>query len=161
MREHSLQNERLMDEIAELNEDLYQLEVKKNKEIERLKDAYQRDHKINLVNIISAHEQTVDILQIENSKLKDEVSDREKEIERMAYELKSTTDRLTFKCDDLEKNLAHALHMKKLELSEQKMEFEKRLEEAKREASNEQQVASALHEAELRKIKKDLVAKQI
>ena len=42
MREHNNNNERLMDEIAQLNEDIYQLELKKNKEIDRLKEQYSR-----------------------------------------------------------------------------------------------------------------------
>lgn len=31
MRQHNQHNERLMDQIAQLNEDIYQLELKKNK----------------------------------------------------------------------------------------------------------------------------------
>ena len=78
-------------------------------------------------NILTTHAQTIDLMQVEKLKLKDEILDRDNQIERISHELKSSTDRYKHQCQDLEKNLAHVLHMKKLELSEQRMEFEKKI----------------------------------
>lgn len=125
MREHSARNECLMDEIAQLNEDIYQLEVKKNREIEYIKESYSREHKTQLENILNNHAETLQLMNIENAKLKEVVGNRDQEIECLNHELKSTHDRLKGKCDELERNLTHVLHMKKLELSDQKMEYEK------------------------------------
>ena len=40
-------------------------------------------------------------MQIENKKLKDEISTRDNEIERLSHELKSTTDWYKHQCQDL------------------------------------------------------------
>lgn len=59
VKEFNHKNECLMDEIAQLNEDLYQLEMVKNKEIEKTKDNYTREHKTQLENILTNHSQTI------------------------------------------------------------------------------------------------------
>ena len=48
IEEHNFRNESLLNEIAQLNEDLYQLENAKNKEIERTKEKYTKEHKSQL-----------------------------------------------------------------------------------------------------------------
>ena len=57
--------------MAQLNEDLYQLENAKNKEIERTKDKYTKEHKTQLEAILTNHAQTMDLLQLELMKLKE------------------------------------------------------------------------------------------
>ena len=47
--------------MAQLNEDLYQLENAKNKEIERTKDKYTKEHKTQLEAILTNHAQTMDL----------------------------------------------------------------------------------------------------
>ena len=51
--------------------------------------------------------------------------------------------------------------MKKLELSEQKIEFQKMIEEIKKDCNKEKEVSSIQYEAELKKVRKELAAKQI
>lgn len=60
-----------MDEISQLNEDLYQLEYAKNKQIESIKERYTKQHKGQLQTILTNHAQTIELLQLEISKLKD------------------------------------------------------------------------------------------
>lgn len=51
--------------------------------------------------------------------------------------------------------------MKKLELSEQKIEFEKIIDEIKRNAKKQEEITSIQYENQLKKVKKQLAAKQI
>jgi hypothetical protein len=60
-----------------LNEEIYQLELRKNQEIEQVKDGYSRDHKGQLDNILGNHAKTMELMQIENRKAREVVSNRD------------------------------------------------------------------------------------
>lgn len=52
----------MMDEIAQLNQDIYQLEMAKSREIEAVKETFSREHKKQIQHIINTHTNSVDLL---------------------------------------------------------------------------------------------------
>jgi hypothetical protein len=99
MREHGSRNECLAEEIAQLGEEMYQLEVRKNREIEQVKDGYSREHKGQLDAILGNHARTVELMQLEAAKAKEMLASRENEIDCLTHELKSTSERMRTKCE--------------------------------------------------------------
>ena len=71
-------------------------------------------------------------------------------------EHKNISDKLLGQIRSLEQDLEHCQHVKRLELSEQKISYENLIDKVKRELQKEQEIATFQYESELKRLKNEV-----
>ena len=98
-------------------------------------------------------------MNLESSKLKSEIADRDQRISEQENDIKILKEQMAFTENELTKKIAHNTHIHNLELSEQKLDYEAKISSVQKDLEQLNELTSHQLEGQISSLKKQLNAK--
>lgn len=153
---HESEMRRLLEEVSRLHAEKADLEILKNKELEKFKVEHEKNMSGCIQSIRSSHNNAKDLYETQISKLKEAMDNQEHEFEAAKAEHKLQAGRLQQVITGLQAEMQHLKKVQALEVQELRNEMKAELHRERRVLERESEIAESHNQVALRKMRNEL-----
>lgn len=153
---HESEVKRLLEEVSRLHAEKNDLEMVKNKELEKYKLEHERNMSGCIQSIRSSHSNAKDIYETQIAKLKETIEAAERDLDATKVEHKLQTGRLQQTVNAMEAEINHLKKIQALELQEVRNALKTELHRERRTLERDNEIAESNHQLSLKKLRNEL-----